>query len=308
MTAHKLLYKSIPQDDGSFWHVPKRPLDKHYKLIIVDEVSMMPLAMWNLLLSHRIPIIALGDPFQLEPIGEDNGVLKNPHIFLDEIMRQAKESEIIRLTMDIRDGKPISLFKGNEVQVLAQSELNSGMLSWADQILCGKNDTRKGINACRRKELFNIEDPIPIEGDKIICLRNNYEKASVWDESPLVNGMIGTIQDIKIRNNVPFVGTSMVADFKIDTDIFEDLNFDYNRFITGVGFMEGKSIKKVPRKWRPIEFDFGYCITTHKAQGSQYDRVLVLEEYLRGGQHDRWLYTACTRSAEKLVVIKDYRG
>lgn len=308
MTGHKLLYKSIPRPDGGFWFVPKPTLKKDYKLIVVDEVSMMPLEMWNLLLSHHIPVIALGDPFQLEPIGEDNGILKRPHIFLDEIMRQAKESEIIRLTMDIREGKPLNLFKGNEAQVLAQSELNSGMLSWADQILCGKNVTRKMINDYRRKELFDTDDPIPVEGDKVICLRNNYEVASTWTDAPLVNGMIGTINDIVIKENVPFINTSLKANFITDNDIYEELNFDYNRFITGVGFMTGRSIKTVPKKFRPVEFDFGYCITTHKAQGSQYDRVLVLEEYLRGGQHDRWLYTAATRAAEKLVVIKDYRS
>lgn len=151
MTAHRLLYQSYPRNDGTFFHKPKRPLDYPYKLIVVDEVSMLPKELWDLLLSHRIPVIALGDPGQLEPIGEDNGILKQPHIFLDEIMRQAQESEIIRLTMDIRDKKPLQLFKGNEVQVYEPYELNNGMLDWADQILCGKNVTRKYLNHLRRQ-------------------------------------------------------------------------------------------------------------------------------------------------------------
>jgi exodeoxyribonuclease-5 len=82
-------------------------LDYPYKLIVVDEISMLPKEIWDLLISHRIHVIALGDPGQLPPIGESNGVLDKPHIFLDEIMRQAQESEIIRLTMDIRAGKPL---------------------------------------------------------------------------------------------------------------------------------------------------------------------------------------------------------
>ena len=102
MTTHRLLYQSVPRNDGTFYHKIKRPLDHYYKLIIVDEISMLPKEMWDLLLSHKIHVICLGDPFQLPPIGEDNGVLAKPHIFLDEIMRQEEESEIIRLTMDIR--------------------------------------------------------------------------------------------------------------------------------------------------------------------------------------------------------------
>ena len=308
MTAHKLLYRAIPQEDGSFSYIPKRPLDKFYKLIVIDEISMMPLNMWNLLLSHRIPIIALGDPFQLPPIGEDNGILQKPHVFLDEIMRQAKESEIVRLTMDIRNGKPLELFEGKEVIVCNQKDFNSGMLNWADQILCGKNETRRIINDYCRQELFNTDNPLPVDGEKVICLRNTYEKVSFWNKEPLINGMIGTISDIKIRKNTPFVGNSIVGNFSVDQDIFLDLNLDYQKFITGEGFMIGRNYKSVPKKFRPVEFDFGYCITVHKAQGSQYDKVLVLEEFLRGSEHARWLYTACTRSSKKLVVIKDYRS
>ena len=62
MTAHRLLYTSYPRKDGTFYHKPKRPLDQNYKLIVVDEISMLPKEMWDLLLSHHIYVIALGDP------------------------------------------------------------------------------------------------------------------------------------------------------------------------------------------------------------------------------------------------------
>ena len=63
MTTHRLLYQSVPRNDGTFYHKIKRPLDQHYKLIVVDEISMLPKEMWDLLLSHKIHIICLGDPF-----------------------------------------------------------------------------------------------------------------------------------------------------------------------------------------------------------------------------------------------------
>ncbi len=65
---------------------------------------MAPKSIMDRLFSHNVYVICLGDPFQLPPIekDEDNHLLDKPHVFLDEIMRQAKESGIIRLTMDIR--------------------------------------------------------------------------------------------------------------------------------------------------------------------------------------------------------------
>lgn len=87
MTAHRLLYKSIQKKDGTFVHIPKDHLDIGCNIVVVDEVSMLPKHMWDLLLTHGIFVIACGDPGQLPPIGEENGILDNPDIFLDEIMR-----------------------------------------------------------------------------------------------------------------------------------------------------------------------------------------------------------------------------
>ena len=318
MTAHRLLYQSFPRADGTFYHKIKRPLDWPYKLIIVDEISMLPKEIWELLLSHKIHVICLGDPFQLPPIGEDNQVLYNPHIFLDEIMRQAQESEIIRLTMDIRNGKSLSLFKGNEVQVIDQKDMVGGMYGWADQIIVAKNITRRDVNTGMRKMLFDVEDNTPVEGDKIICLRNDWETVTEAGDV-LVNGTIGTLSNIKFNHNHPFLKPQMIANFLPDdyTDLdvqtsphdlyFRDLNIDYKLLTTGEPTVTEKNFKRFPKQFRPLTFDYGYCITCHKAQGSEYDKVLVLEEYLKGGDHDRWLYTAATRAKEKLVVVRNFK-
>lgn len=318
MTAHRLLYQSFPRADGTFYHKIKRPLDWPYKLIIVDEISMLPKEIWELLLSHKIHVICLGDPFQLPPIGEDNQVLYNPHIFLDEIMRQAQESEIIRLTMDIRNGKSLSLFKGNEVQVIDQKDMVGGMYGWADQIIVAKNITRRDVNTGMRKMLFGVEDNTPVEGDKIICLRNDWETVTEVGDV-LVNGTIGTLSNIKFNHNHPFLKPQMIANFLPDdyTDLdvqtsphdlyFRDLNIDYKLLTTGEPTVTEKNFKRFHKQFRPLTFDYGYCITCHKAQGSEYDKVLVLEEFLRGNDHDRWLYTAATRAKEKLVIVRNFR-
>lgn len=318
MTTHRLLYQSVPRNDGTFYHKIKRPLEYRYDLIVVDEISMLPKEMWDLLLSHKIHVICLGDPFQLPPIGEDNGVLANPHIFLDEIMRQEEESEIIRLTMDIREGKTLELFQGKEVQVIDQKDIVGGMYGWADQILVAKNLTRRTINNQMRKMLFGTEDTTPIEGDKVICLRNDWEHPSAAGDIA-VNGTIGTLSNIRYAYNNPFLNPRMTADFLpeayTDADVevspydlyFRDINMDYKLLTTGEETVTKENFKTFPKIWRPQVFDYAYAITTHKAQGSEYDKVLVFEEYLKGGDHARWLYTAATRAKKKLVLVRNFR-
>ena len=90
MTLHKLLYNSIPRKGGGFMRIPKDRLD--YTIVVVDEISMAPKSIINMLFRHNVYVICLGDPFQLPPIEkeEDNHLLDNPHVFLDEIMRQAQ--------------------------------------------------------------------------------------------------------------------------------------------------------------------------------------------------------------------------
>ena len=66
----------------------KKKLENEYKLIVIDEVSMCPKEIWTLALSHHVHIIAFRETrFQLPPIGTDNGILKHPHVFLDEVVK-----------------------------------------------------------------------------------------------------------------------------------------------------------------------------------------------------------------------------
>ena len=116
-TLHKLLFKSLPMPDGTFKRIPVTHIP--YKIVVVDEISMAPASLISRLMTYNVYVIGLGDPFQLPPVekSEDNHLLDNPHVFLDEIMRQAAESDIIQLTMKIRNKEPIPYFKGIEVHV-----------------------------------------------------------------------------------------------------------------------------------------------------------------------------------------------
>ena len=312
MTAHRLLYKSLQRADGTFIHIPRESLNSDCDIVVVDEVSMLPKQMWELLLSHNIYVIACGDPGQLPPIGEENGILDHPHIFLDEIMRQAAESEIIRLSADIRAGKIIKPYKGSEINVVRQRDLCDGMFTWADQIFCGKNVTRHTMNNYYRNMRYGEDIPVPIVGDKVICLKNNWDKITVTGDA-LVNGTIGTIEEIAIYPN-PWLNPMCIIDFAPETidetdsrdQVFHELLMDYKLITTKEATVNKENFRIFPKQLRPEQFDYGYCITVHKSQGSEYDKVLVLEEVLKRADHARWLYTACTRSAKKLtLVLKD---
>ena len=316
-TLHKLLYDSFPRPDGTFIRKPK--IDLGYHVVVVDEVSMAPKSLMDLLFTHGCYVICLGDPYQLPPINsnEDNHLLDHPHIFLDEIMRQAAESEIIQLTMKIRNQEEIDHFIGNEVQVLNNNELNTGMLQWADQILCATNKTRLNLNQ-QVRALNGVEgNALPQAGEKLICLRNYWGLLSE-DGNDLINGTIGFLKN-NFQTNffLPrWIGGQVLdvtqTDFETDTgDLYMGLEMDTHMILTGDKCMDSRlayRLSKNPNTQHlvPLEFVFGYAITCHKSQGSEWDKVLVIEEGFPFDkeEHSRWLYTACTRAAEKLVLVR----
>lgn len=310
-TAHKLLYKAYPRDNGEFVFIPKRPLDHQYKLIVVDEVSMLPQDMWDLLLSHHIHILALGDPGQLPPVRGANDVLDHPHVFLDEVMRQAQESEIIRLSMDIRAGKPLSKYDGNDVKIIDPADMVEGMYTWADIVLCGKNETRFKVNDRIRKYIWDTDDPTPILGDKVICNKNDWQTCSEIEQQPLVNGLIGEVCSFEnYPIMIPYYGEAKIFKCGLVVNEGEDgfspllmdakLFLEHKETITKQNF---KYFKRIPIK----PFEYAYAITCHKSQGSEYNKVLVLEENWPGQEHKRWLYTAVTRAADKLVLVRNFK-
>ena len=270
------------------------------------------------LFKHRVYVICLGDPFQLPPINpeDDNHLLDKPHVFLDEIHRQAQESEIIRLSMAIREEKPLELFDGNDVKVISKKQMVNGMYTWADQILCAKNETRININNEMREMLGR--EGAPQDGDKVICLRNYWDVASD-NGDPLVNGTIGYLKNSYSRTvNYPYWinggGRFEVIDSDVVTDTGATLShllLDKRLILEGRESLDWKTRyalgKNEKTQWMvPKEFTYGYAITCHKAQGSSFPKVLIIEENFpfQKTEHARWLYTALTRAEEKAVIVK----
>ena len=312
MTLHKLLYDSVPKPGGGFFRIPKQSLD--YTIVVVDEVSLAPKSMLEMLFKHKIFAILLGDPEQLPQIdkNETHDYLDHPHIFLDEIMRQASESEIIQLTLKIRKGEDIPFFKGKEVIVIPRKDLVTGHLTWADSIICATNATRYNINA-QMRELLGFEGDLQ-SGEKIIIKRNYWEDCNE-DGDALVNGTIGIVKNpfesfitipqfIKSdRHKFP----TIMAEFEPDGGkTFGTINFDKDFMLKETPCMDWRTSYAVGKmRMRlgdiiPRQATYGY------AEGSEWDKVLVIEESFPFAkeEHRRWLYTAATRAAEKLVLVR----
>lgn len=318
-TLHRLLYEHIPRPAGGFFRKPKPFID--YDVIVVDEVSMAPKSLMELLFKHQVYVICLGDPFQLPPIDkdEDNHLLDNPHIFLDEIMRQEEDSEIIQLTMKIRNQESIDYFNGNEIKIIPYSDLNTGVLQWGDQILTATNAKRQAINNQMRALQGRTGEPV--DGDKIICLRNYWEDLSLNGDA-LINGTIGILQNsFQTWREIPRFVQSDIRKFDVlvgdliipeTNDVYQMTEMDRQMIITGEKCCDWRLSYKLgklrPRYGEivPKEFTYAYAITTHKSQGSEWPKVVVLEEKFPFDkiEHARWLYTACTRSSEKLVLVR----
>ncbi len=319
MTLHRLLYDSIPRPGGGFFRKPK--LNLEYTIVVVDEVSMVPKSMLEMLLHHKIFVILLGDPGQLPMIDKDEShdYLAQPHVFLDEVMRQAAESEIIQLTMKIRNGETISFTKGKEVIVIPRKELVTGHLTWADSVITATNATRLGINQ-QMRGLLGYEGAL-CEGEKIICKRNYWEDCNDEGDA-LVNGTIGKVENCfesfvripsYIRNNRHDLPTIMCDIQPDDGSNFIGVNIDKDFLLSEtpcvdwrVAYQVGKLRNKIG-DILPRQITYGYAITCHAAEGSEWDKVLTIEENFpfNREEHKRWLYTAATRAAERLVLVRD---
>lgn len=319
MTLHRLLYDSIPRPGGGFFRKPKSNLD--YTIVVVDEVSMVPRSMIEMLLRHKVFVIFLGDPGQLPMIdkNESHDYLQHPHVFLDEVMRQATESEIIQLTMKIRNGESISFTKGNEVMVIPKKDLVTGHLLWADNIICATNATRHGINK-QVRELLGYEGEL-CPKEKIIIKRNYWEDCNE-DGDALVNGTVGIVDNIfesmiqlpgYIKNDRHRIPTIMAEFIPDKGKTFGTIDFDKDFMLNEtpcvdwrVAYQVGKLRNKLG-DILPKQATYGYALTCHASQGSEWDNVLVIEESFPfvKEEHKRWLYTAATRAAEKLVLVRD---
>lgn len=312
-TIHSLIYTPITSHTGAVieWELKDEEEICEYGLIVIDEASMVDEKMLEDLQSYGVPILAVGDHGQLPPVKGLGSLMVNPELRLEKIHRQAEGSHIIQLSKYIREnGKlPDDWTNTEHVRFCTFEEL-FGILEPLYEtenvndiaILTYKNATRKAMNyqaRCMRNRR-HMEDR-PVAGDQFICLRNV--------AGTLFNGMRGTIEDEpKLHQSYWYNGRFFFPDDELEVNgsilipqIGRDKTFseydDINR-ITGTNWNGWGKFGML--------FDYGYSLTVHKSQGSQFKHVFLMFERPYEVDPDdfrRWLYTATTRARETLTIV-----
>ena len=153
-------------------------------LVVLDEVSMVGHQVADDLLEYGTRILALGDPAQLPPV-RDGGYFTDaePDVMLTEIHRQAEGSPIVRMATAVRNGEKIALGAYGDSRVVKKGEIGIEELAAHDQIIVGRNATRRKINHMIRSTVKGHTSGLPVTGDKLVCLRNNRMKRSTTTAS-----------------------------------------------------------------------------------------------------------------------------
>ncbi len=290
-TIHALIYRASEGDEGAptFKLNHDGPASKA-DLIVIDECSMVDEELGRDLLSFGKPILVLGDPAQLPPVkGGGYFTETEPDVMLTEIHRQAENDPIIRLSQIVREGGEIAYGEYGESRVIARSEIDAAAVLAADQVLVGINRTRRLYNQ-RIRELKGLKEALPVAGDKLVCLRNDRVKG-------LINGGLWRVEALG----------GMRKDFVRMTVRSEDETGRGQAKVAVLKqFFEGAEADlPYPVRRESDEFDYGYALTVHKAQGSQWDRVMLFDESRAFREHRaRWLYTGLTRAARQLTIVR----
>ncbi|WP_108659542.1 ATP-dependent DNA helicase [Acuticoccus kandeliae] len=289
-TLHALIYSARDEDGITSFVLNNESPVRGAALVIIDEVSMVGEELARDLLSFGARILVLGDPAQLPPVqGTAYFTSGEPDVMLTEIHRQAAENPIIRLSMDVREGRGLTHGTYGESKVVPRRDFDGEEARTADQILVGLNRTRTRFNA-RMREILGFTNPMPEVGDRLVCLRNRHAKG-------LYNGSLWSVHAVKreLRSGIKLHVRSADTDAK---DVRIAVNAHRLPF-------EGRA-NEIPVFERSDydQFDYGYALTVHKAQGSQWDNVCLFDEsFAFRDDRARHLYTAITRAAERITVV-----
>ncbi len=246
---------------------------------IVDEASMVSEAIHDDLTSYGLPIVYVGDHGQLPPVGDAFNLMERPDLTLETIHRNA--GEIARFAEHLRKGRDSGDWRGEggKVRLVEADRALSTLRKTVtyDQIVCAWNKTRTFVNRAVREGLGRADD-LPVPGDRVICLQNNRR----WN---VYNGMQGTVREALADPAQECLHVVMDAD-------------DGERRFRCAEW--GFHSRERPGRTELAVLDYAWAVTCHKAQGDEWDRVLVLEERSDLWEQARWNYTAASRAKKRL--------
>lgn len=329
MTIHSFCYAPNISEEGQLLGYRLRDaLEAPPDLINLDECGMADTELDDDLSSFGIPMLVMGDPFQLPAV---NGVSPydnyTPDYQLTEIHRQAKGNPVIWMSKEIREGRRLQVGQYGNSRVVTKA----GVRRRLDQlivdhrgdskIIVGKNTTRREFNL-RARHVFEYKSPYPEKGEVLICLKNERTRG-------LINGQMWEVVDIRS----PFKHQCFYYRRNRLTGEMEAFPSTWGRDDPGEEgkpvFVQAISMRLVEQgnpnneidvvvpvdfftgdptdlHWKQLAatsaFDFGHVLTAHKAQGSTFLNVLVYDEaYIARENANRWRYSAATRPSNDLI-------
>jgi exodeoxyribonuclease-5 len=274
-TIHSRIYKPYFDNGTVYWDLNPDPECEGF---IIDEASMVSSDIYEDLKAFEMPMIFVGDHGQLEPIDSNFNLMEKPDYTLEEIHRNA--GDIPRFAEHLRNGFASRGFKCEDgsVEFVYDRKVPIELLLEVDQIICAFNATRVEINQ-RVREAKGYTDILHV-GERVMCLRNN-RKAGLF------NGMQGTVMGLSQgRYGRKFM------DFQFDDILMEGIPYDVSCF--------GQEKYKIKHGDSPNPFDYAPCITCHKAQGDEFQKLLVIAQKCNKWDMKRWDYTAASRPKSKL--------
>lgn len=279
-TIHSLIYEPVKDQNGdTIWNLAPATkfADQGIDGFIVDEASMVSRELHQDLSHFNLPIIYVGDHGQLEPVGSNFNLMENPMYRLEQVHRNA--GEIAHFANHLRQGHSAVSFQGQkQVQIVKEEAVLDRHLAATDQVICAFNKTRVQLNQRVRIEK-QINYTYLRAGEKVICLRNNRKEG-------LFNGMQGIVK--KVWKNDRF-------DFVSDNKYYEKVRYDPDQLgLESYSFNSNQSANP---------FDYAYAITCHKAQGDEWNNVIVYEQRCDKWDNVRWAYTAASRAKYGLIWI-----
>lgn len=244
------------------------------RIIFVDECSMIPESMALDLLATGARLVVMGDPGQLPPV-KGAQYFHTPDFTLTEVHRQAWDSPIIRQAHAVRAGY---IYQPDGPDFNVTEYITEDDVKSADIMLCFKNDTRRALNTYRRAH--NRLAGLPQPGEPIMCLKNARDLG-------IMNGGIYTLDDFRMSGS----------------DVVVDLINDAGRRVNVYGGWFEDVNETTKANENAIGFAWAYAATVHKSQGSEFDHVILIDEYPRHwADRPRWVYTGITRASKRITI------
>lgn len=266
---------------------------RDYDAIAVDEASMVGRRIGMDLKLLNKPIIAIGDPGQLQPVGDEPFFSPhNPDVLLTEVLRT--DNDILELAAHVRKGGSfLDIEEGNRFKIRRKA-----LPEWFDnseQIICGIHSKRRELNTHVRR-LNGWSGWIPNPGEKLLAVANNKDER-------IMNGTLWNV--VACQRMGDYVALDLVefAPRKKREDL--ELRFDVHVHI-GCFQKDIKDATEIGIEYSrdSVLMTWGYAITAHKSQGSEWNSVMVFDDgHVFRNQTNEWRYTAVTRAAQHLFVI-----